>query len=89
MKGDDDASRYERIYAVVRQIPEGHVATYGQVASLAGLPGHDDLRAVREQRADTLADHEVVVDHENSHRSFHPLPPRRRRALCGSARRDR
>jgi len=31
---------YERIYAVVRQIPEGRVATYGQVAALAGLPGH-------------------------------------------------
>lgn len=31
---------YDRIYAVVRQIPEGRVATYGQVAALAGLPGH-------------------------------------------------
>ncbi len=31
---------YERIYAVVRRIPRGRVATYGQVASLAGLPGH-------------------------------------------------
>lgn len=31
---------YERIYAVVREIPEGRVATYGQVAVLAGLPGH-------------------------------------------------
>ena len=31
---------YERIYAVVRQIPKGRVATYGQVAALAGLPGH-------------------------------------------------
>lgn len=31
---------YQRIYAVVRRIPEGRVATYGQVASLAGLPGH-------------------------------------------------
>ena len=31
---------YERIYAVVRRIPKGRVATYGQVASLAGLPGH-------------------------------------------------
>jgi len=30
---------YQRIYAVVRQIPEGRVATYGQVASLAGLAG--------------------------------------------------
>ncbi len=31
---------YARIYAVVRRIPKGRVATYGQVASLAGLGGH-------------------------------------------------
>ena len=31
---------YERIYAVVRRIPKGRVATYGQVASQAGLSGH-------------------------------------------------
>ncbi|HYC22734.1 MAG TPA: MGMT family protein [Candidatus Bathyarchaeia archaeon] len=31
---------YSRIYAVVRRIPRGKVATYGQVAALAGLPGH-------------------------------------------------
>ncbi len=31
---------YQRIYAVVRRIPRGRVATYGQVAELAGLPGH-------------------------------------------------
>jgi methylated-DNA-protein-cysteine methyltransferase-like protein len=31
---------YQRIYAVVRRIPHGRVATYGQVATLAGLPGH-------------------------------------------------
>jgi methylated-DNA-protein-cysteine methyltransferase-like protein len=31
---------YLRIYAVVRQIPRGRVATYGQVAALAGLDGH-------------------------------------------------
>jgi methylated-DNA-protein-cysteine methyltransferase-like protein len=30
---------YARIYAVVRRIPRGRVATYGQVAELAGLPG--------------------------------------------------
>lgn len=29
---------YARIYAVVRRIPKGRVATYGQVAELAGLP---------------------------------------------------
>ncbi len=32
-------STYERIYAVVRRIPRGRVATYGQVAKLARLPG--------------------------------------------------
>jgi methylated-DNA-protein-cysteine methyltransferase-like protein len=31
---------YQRIYAVVRRIPRGRVATYGQVARLAGLDGH-------------------------------------------------
>lgn len=30
---------YERIYAVVRRIPRGKVASYGQIAALAGLPG--------------------------------------------------
>ncbi len=30
---------YTRIYAVVRRIPPGRVASYGQVARLAGLPG--------------------------------------------------
>ena len=33
-------SRYEEIYAVVRRIPAGRVATYGQVAILAGFDGH-------------------------------------------------
>jgi len=28
---------YERFYAVIRRIPAGRVATYGQVARLAGL----------------------------------------------------
>lgn len=32
--------QYERIYKVVRRIPRGRVATYGQVAELAGLDGH-------------------------------------------------
>ena len=30
---------YERIYAVVRRIPRGRVASYGQVARRAGRPG--------------------------------------------------
>jgi len=32
-------STYERIYAVVRRIPRGRVASYGQIAAIAGLPG--------------------------------------------------
>jgi methylated-DNA-protein-cysteine methyltransferase-like protein len=31
---------YEQIYVVVRRIPRGRVATYGQVAALAGLGRH-------------------------------------------------
>jgi methylated-DNA-protein-cysteine methyltransferase-like protein len=34
---------HARIYSIVRQIPPGRVATYGQVALLAGLPGHARL----------------------------------------------
>ncbi len=36
-------STYDAIYAVVRQIPDGQVATYGQVAALANLPGQARL----------------------------------------------
>ena len=31
-------SFFERIYAITRQIPRGKVATYGQLARLAGAP---------------------------------------------------
>ncbi len=31
---------WDRIYAAVRRIPRGRVATYGQIARLAGMPGH-------------------------------------------------
>ena len=34
---------YTKIFAVVRRIPRGKVATYGQVAALAGLPNHARL----------------------------------------------
>jgi len=33
---DDGPGLYERIYAIVRAVPEGRVATYGQVAAIAG-----------------------------------------------------
>jgi methylated-DNA-protein-cysteine methyltransferase related protein len=34
---------YQRIYSVVSRIPRGRVATYDQVARLAGLPGRARL----------------------------------------------
>lgn len=37
------SSSYERIWSVVRRIPRGRVATYGQVARIAGLPRHARL----------------------------------------------
>jgi methylated-DNA-protein-cysteine methyltransferase-like protein len=33
-------SRYNSIYEIVKRIPAGKVATYGQIARLAGLSGH-------------------------------------------------
>lgn len=43
MKAHPDASLYPRIYAIVRQIPRGRVATYGQIAALVGPPCHARL----------------------------------------------
>jgi methylated-DNA-protein-cysteine methyltransferase-like protein len=57
-------SSYERIYAVVRRIPRGRVASYGQVARLAGLPRHARLvgYALHNLRAETrLPWHRVVA----------------------------
>jgi methylated-DNA-protein-cysteine methyltransferase-like protein len=39
MRPPEPRGTRERIYAVVRRIPPGRVATYGQIAELAGLPG--------------------------------------------------
>jgi methylated-DNA-protein-cysteine methyltransferase-like protein len=30
---------HDRIYEVIRRIPRGRVATYGQISDLAGIPG--------------------------------------------------
>lgn len=39
-RGSERSLSYRRIYAVVRRVPAGRVSTYGEVARLAGLPGH-------------------------------------------------
>jgi methylated-DNA-protein-cysteine methyltransferase-like protein len=54
----------EAIYQIVRRIPYGCVASYGQVARLAGLPGRARLvgRALAETPAETgsLPWHRVI-----------------------------
>ena len=35
-----ELSKAERIWQVVVSIPKGHVASYGQIAKIAGLPGY-------------------------------------------------
>jgi methylated-DNA-protein-cysteine methyltransferase-like protein len=37
--GVNRSEKYKQFYAVVRCIPPGKVATYGQIATLAGYPG--------------------------------------------------
>lgn len=37
---DSGPNLRETLWQVIAQIPEGKVATYGQIASLAGLPGY-------------------------------------------------
>ncbi len=55
-------SNYDRIYDVVRRIPDGRVATYGQVAALAGLPGHARQvgYALHALKDDTVPWHRVI-----------------------------
>ena len=52
---------YDRIYNIVRQIPHGKVATYGQVAELAGLAGKARLVGYALYRVDLK--HEDVPWH--------------------------
>jgi methylated-DNA-protein-cysteine methyltransferase-like protein len=44
LKSRSRSATFERIYAAVRRIPRGRVATYGQIASLSGVAG--DARLV-------------------------------------------
>ncbi len=56
-------SAYNRIYAIVRQIPIGKVATYGQVAELAELYGKARLVGYALYRVDKDSDipwHRVI-----------------------------
>ncbi len=62
----DDASHLARlfraIYQVVRRVPRGRVATYGQVAELAGIPGGGRIAgaAMKVSSAEGLPWHRIV-----------------------------
>jgi len=84
---DDD--RVQRIRASIDSIPAGSVATYGQVAELAGLPGRARLvgRIMRELEAGTLLPwHRVIGADGRLHTSeATALEQRRRLAAEGVA----
>lgn len=50
-----NTTTYDRIYDVVRQIPWGRVATYGQIAELANLAGKARLVGYALYRVDMKA----------------------------------
>jgi len=43
MSGPANYEKHQAIYDATRLVPRGKVATYGQIAMLAGLPGHARL----------------------------------------------
>lgn len=63
--GARQGAGWQRVYAVVCAIPAGRVATYAQVAALAGRPGHARqvgyaLFALARDRADEVPWHRVI-----------------------------
>ena len=58
-------AKHALVYEVVREVPYGKVATYGQVALMAGLPGHARLAGyamfnLPEELADEVPWHRVI-----------------------------
>jgi methylated-DNA-protein-cysteine methyltransferase-like protein len=75
----------ERIYRTVMRIPRGRVATYGQIARVAGMPNHHRQvgHALRNLVDDGLVPWHRVVDASGriSARSTHGETERRQRDL--------
>lgn len=64
----DALDKYDMIYQVVATIPRGRVASYGQVAALAGLPRHARMvgRALREMPSTFDLPWHRVVNHQGA-----------------------
>lgn len=74
---------FEAIYQIVRKIPSGRVATYGQIAQLAGMPR--GARAVGYAMAacrdDSVPCHRVVDRLGGTKAAFDTYAPGTQRAL--------
>ena len=66
-------SAHERFYALIRMIPRGRVATYGQVAALAGMKGRARMvgRALKESSPSDALPWQRVVN-AAGRVSYHP-----------------
>ena len=76
-------SFYQKVYAITRQIPCGRVATYGQLALLAGSPRASRVvgSAMAACRDDSVPCHRVVDRLGGTKRAFDTLAPGTQRAL--------
>ena len=76
-------SFYERVYAAARKIPEGKVATYGQLALLAGSPRASRVAgsAMAACRDPSVPCHRVVDRFGGTKKAFDDYAPGTQRAM--------
>lgn len=76
-------SFFERVYAVARQIPKGKVATYGQLALLAGSPRASRVvgSAMAACKEPTVPCHRVVDRFGGTKIAFDDYAPGTQRAM--------
>ena len=82
-EGDLMGDYANRVFAVVRRIPRGKVATYGQVARLAGMPRSARLvgYAMASCQDPTVPCHRVVDRFGGTKAAFDTFAPGTQRAL--------
>lgn len=55
-----DEQTYERVREIIAAVPAGHVATYGDVAALAGLPNPRMVGSVLREDGGDLPWHRII-----------------------------
>jgi len=79
-------TRYEKIYATIRRIPKGRVATYGQIAILTGIPNQPRqvgyaLNALPDELTNVPWHRVINAKGEISQRAFGGCEPKQRKLL--------